>query len=175
VLVFNPGYGLVFGSFKSLFVVVIWTYYSLVVFLFGAEIAAAIGRRETVYIKRLIERRGFAPASLPGRYLLRVGRGAVAFAEGEPGDRMFHVLSGTISIRKGDREVSSVGPGQHVGVASFLLDAPRIASAVAVEDAELVVIDRESIGHLMHESPGTVLAILKEIAERLRDTNKLIE
>ena len=40
-LMYNPGYGFAFGSFKSLFVVIIWIYCSLVVFLFGAEIAAA--------------------------------------------------------------------------------------------------------------------------------------
>jgi membrane protein len=40
-LTYNPGYGFAFGSFKSLFVVIIWIYYFLVVFLFGAEIAAA--------------------------------------------------------------------------------------------------------------------------------------
>ncbi len=40
-LTYNPGYGFAFGSFKSLFVVIIWIYYSLVAFLFGAEITAA--------------------------------------------------------------------------------------------------------------------------------------
>jgi membrane protein len=40
-LTYNPGYGFAFGSFKSLFVVIIWIYYFLVVFLFGAEVAAA--------------------------------------------------------------------------------------------------------------------------------------
>jgi membrane protein len=40
-LTYNPGYGFAFGSFKSLFVVIIWIYYSLVAFLFGAEIVAA--------------------------------------------------------------------------------------------------------------------------------------
>ena len=40
-LTYNPGYGFAFGSFKSLFVVIIWIYYLLVVFLFGAEIAVA--------------------------------------------------------------------------------------------------------------------------------------
>ena len=175
VLVYNPGYGLVFGSFKSLFVVVIWTYYSLVVFLFGAEIAAAIGRRETVYIKRLMERRGPVPAAALGRHVLRFERGGAVFSDGEPGDRMFYVLSGTISIRKGERELSTVGPGQYFGGVSFLLEVPRIAEAVVTDDAELVIITRENIAHLMHESPDIIITIMKEIAGRLREANKLIE
>jgi membrane protein len=46
-LTYNPGYGFAFGSFKSLFVVIIWIYYFLVVFLFGAEIAATSGGTRT--------------------------------------------------------------------------------------------------------------------------------
>ena len=42
-ITYNPGYGFAFGSFKSLFVVIIWIDYSLVVFLFGAEITASLG------------------------------------------------------------------------------------------------------------------------------------
>lgn len=175
MLVYNPGYGLVFGSFKSLFVVVIWIFYSLIVFLYGAELAAAIGRRETVYIKRLLQRGGSLSASAFARHVLRFERGSLVFGDGDPGDCMFYVLSGAVSIRKGERELSAVGPGQYVGVASFLLDSPRIAAAVAVDDAELVVISRENITHLMHESPEIVITILKEIAVRLRETNKLIE
>ena len=43
-LAYNPGYGIAFGSFKSLFVVLMWIYLSLSLFLFGAEIVASIGR-----------------------------------------------------------------------------------------------------------------------------------
>lgn len=42
-LLYNPGYGFAFGSFKSLFLVVIWIHFSFVVFLAGAEIAANMG------------------------------------------------------------------------------------------------------------------------------------
>lgn len=45
-LVYNPGYGFAFGSFKSLFVVIIWIYYSLVVFLMGAEVAASLSQND---------------------------------------------------------------------------------------------------------------------------------
>lgn len=42
-LLYNPGYGFAFGSFKSLFVVIIWIHFSFIVFLAGAEIAASLG------------------------------------------------------------------------------------------------------------------------------------
>ncbi len=52
-LAYNPGYGFAFGSFKSLFVVIIWIYFSLVVFLIGAEIAASIVRNESRDINKI--------------------------------------------------------------------------------------------------------------------------
>jgi len=61
-LTFNPGYGFAFGSFKSLFVVIIWIYFSLALFLFGAELAASLGRKETVFIKKLMEGKRGIPA-----------------------------------------------------------------------------------------------------------------
>jgi YihY family inner membrane protein len=174
-LAYNPGYGFAFGSFKSLFVVIIWIFYSLIVFLIGAEIASAVGRRETVFIRRLIMGGGRVPASFQGKYVLRYDAGSEVFCAGEPGDQMFYVLSGRVSIRKMDRTVATVGPGQYFGVVSFLLETDRTATAVAEEDLELAVISRRTVPHLIHESPEIVIAVLKEIAGRLRDMDRLIE
>ena len=174
-LAYNPGYGFAFGSFKSLFVVIIWIFYSLVVFLVGAEIAAATARRETVFIRRLIAGGGRIPATFQGRYVLRFGAGSEVFSAGDPGDQMFYVLSGQVSIRKMDRTVSTVGPGQYFGVVSFLLETDRTTSAVVEEDVELAVISRQTIPHIIHESPEIIIAVLKEVAGRLRDMDRLIE
>jgi len=88
---------------------------------------------------------------------------------------MFSVLKGTVTIGKGGRVIATVTPGQYFGVVSFLLTTPRIASAVAQDDVELVVIGRQNIIHLMNESPDFILAMLKETAMRLSETNKLFE
>jgi YihY family inner membrane protein len=174
-LAFNPGYGLAFGSFKSLFVVIIWIYYSLVVLLFGAEIAASIERRETVFLKRLMAGKKDLPATVAERFIVRYGPGESIFVEGDPGDQMFSVLKGSISVRKGDRQLVEVRAGQYFGVVSFLLGTPRIAAAVAVEDVELVMITRQNITNLMNDSPEFILSMLRETALRLRETNKLFE
>ena len=174
-LAFNPGYGLAFGSFKSLFVVIIWIYYSLVVFLIGAEFAASLERRETVFLKRLMAGKRGLPAAVAERFIVRYGPGETIFTEGEAGDEMFSVLKGTVSIGKGGRVIATVTAGQYFGVVSFLLTTPRIADAMAQDDVELVMISRQNITHLMNESPDFILAMLKETAMRLSETNKLFE
>jgi membrane protein len=169
-ITFNPGYGFAFGSFKSLFVVIIWLYYSLVVFLFGAELAAAVGRRELAAVRRLMAGRRDVPTSVAGRYLVRYRQGERIFGMGDAGGTMFHVLRGSVTIGQGDREITTVREGQYFGMVSFLLDTPRIASAVAAADTELVMIDRQNISDLLQESPELIHAMLREIAGRMAET-----
>jgi CRP/FNR family transcriptional regulator len=115
------------------------------------------------------------PAAVAEKFIARYGPGDTIFTEGEEGDQMFSVLKGNVALRKGDRIIAIVTAGQYFGVVSFLLTTPRIASAAAQDDVELVVISRQNITHLMNESPDFILAMLKETAMRLRETNKLFE
>jgi membrane protein len=174
-LAYNPGYGLAFGSFKSLFVVIIWIYYSLAVFLLGAEIAAGIERRQTIFLKRLMSGRPGVPAAVADRFIARYGPGETIFVEGDPGDQMFSVIKGSISVRKGERELLQVRAGQYFGVVSFLLETPRITAAAALDDVELILITRQNLTELMTDSPEIIFAVLKEAALRLQETNKLYE
>ncbi len=174
-LVYNPGYGFAFGSFKSIFVVIIWIYYSLVVFLAGAELAAALEQRETAFLKRLMAGKGEVPAAVAERFLARYAPGDRIFAEGDAGDRMFAVLKGTVSIRKGSRTILTVGAQRYFGAVSFLLETPRIASAVAEDEVVLAVITRRNIAELTQESPEFILTLLREMADRLQETNRLFE
>jgi membrane protein len=174
-LTYNPGYGFAFGSFKSLFVVIIWIYISLALFLFGAEITASLGRDETVYLKHLMEGGRNVPAALLGRFVVRYEKGSAIFNEGDPGNEMFSVLSGRVAIRKGDREIAVIPQGKSFGGLSFLLSSPRAATAVALEEVELVMLNNENIGNLMNEFPEFVVEMLREMALRLRETNRLID
>jgi hypothetical protein len=174
-LLYNPGYGFAFGSFKSLFVVIIWIYFSLVAFLFGGEIAASLGRDETVYIKKLMEGQRNVPAGVIGKYVVSYEQGKTIFDEGEPGKEMFSVLTGRVAITKGEKEIAVITPGKCFGGMSFFLASPRAARAVALDEVELVTISNENISNLMNEYPEFVLEILREMAERFREFNKVID
>jgi len=171
-LTYNPGYGFAFGSFKSIFVVLIWIYYSLVVFLFGAEIAASLGRDEAVFIKKLIEGGKNVPTGVIGKYVLRYDQGDIVYRQGDAGNTMFGVLKGKAELRKDDKVIGTILPGKCFGALSFLMSVPRVATCVAAEDTELVVINAENIDKMMDEYPEFVIEILKEIALRLREASK---
>jgi len=174
-LAYNPGFGFAFGSFKSLFVVLLWIYYSLAVFLFGAEIASCLGRKETVFLKRLIDGKGGVPASFAGNYLVRFDSGAVIFREGDVGGEMYAVRQGSVGIQKDGKQIAVIPQGKCFGGMSFLLSARRVATAVALDDTELVSITNENVRNLMNEHPEFVVEALREMAMRLREADRLID
>ena len=170
-LTYNPGYGVAFGSLKSIFVILIWIYYSQAAFLYGAEVVATLHRQEAILIHRLIKGQGGLPILGRRHLLVQVPAGNVFFHEGDTSGEMYHLLSGSASIRKGDLELAAMGPGSFFGEMSFLLGMPRSASAVAAEDCECLVIHEKNIDTLTREFPGLLRDMLTEMAHRLRETS----
>lgn len=170
-LTLHHGYGLAFGGFKSLFVVILWIYYSQVVLLFGAEVVAALHREETLLLHRMMAGRPGLPRLGRRRFLVEVPLGGLLFREGEPGEAMYHLLKGRVAIRKGGRELARIEAGGFFGEMSFLLGAPRSAEAVALEPCECLLIHGQNLDALMREYPETIREMLVELARRLRDTS----
>jgi len=171
-LTYNPGYGVAFGSLKSIFVILIWIYYSQVAFLFGAEVVATLHRQEAILIQRLMPGQRGLPILGRHHLLVRVPAGNVFFHEGDTSGEMYHLLSGSACICKGQRELATLGPGQFFGEMSFLLGLPRSASAVAAEDCECLVIHEKNIDTLTREFPGLLRDMLTEMARRLKQTSE---
>jgi YihY family inner membrane protein len=169
-LTHDQGYGFAFGSFKSIFIVVIWIYYSQAALLFGAEVVAALHRSETLLIKRLLEGRQGLPLLAGQRLLLEVPAGWVFFEQDDPGQEMYFVLSGLVSIRRNGRELARIPKGQFFGEMTFLLGLERSASAVAAEPCRCVVVHGQNFETLLLEFPGVVREMLVEMARRLRST-----
>ena len=116
--------------------------------------------------QRLVERR--CPA------------GEMVFSKGDTGSAMFLLLSGRVEIflpPEGGAErvdLKEVAEGEHFGELSLFDEKPRSATAVAMVDCELLELSREHfIGDIVR-SEAAVLAILSEMAVRLRDTNQLL-
>ena len=94
--------------------------------------------------------------------------GDAVFAEGEPGDCMYVVKSGAVSLQQGGKELEEVGPGTIFGEMALIDLGPRSASAVAVTDCELVSIDKRRFWFLVQETPYFAETVMRIMAERLR-------
>jgi CRP-like cAMP-binding protein len=88
--------------------------------------------------------------------------------EGEPGDSMFVIVEGRLSVRLADAsgsetEIYTLGPGDIVGHMSALTGAPRLATVRAETDVSLAELDRDSLAPLLAAHPELVEVVAREI------------
>lgn len=107
----------------------------------------------------------------------RFGRGNTIFSEGDIGDALYIVMSGsvfvTVSSAEGVETILAVlGPGECLGELSLLDGQPRSATASVAMDAETLVVSRQSFQRWLAEHPGASAALLRTLSMRIRRTNK---
>jgi uncharacterized membrane protein len=109
----------------------------------------------------------------------RVAAGNILFRAGEPGESLFVVHSGSIELfikdTAGQRIVLTVAEAGGVFGELSLLDAgPRTATAVAVTDAELLVLDRDDLLLLFQRRPDAALHMLAAMSGMTRKADALL-
>ena len=117
-----------------------------------------------------------------GTYMTRrsVRRGATIFAKGDPGTGLMAVLWGSvkISVPTADgREavLNIINPGEIFGEMALLDGRPRSADAVAMDDCELMVIDRRDFIPFLREQPDIALKFIEILCARIRHTSEQVE
>lgn len=94
--------------------------------------------------------------------------GQVLFKEGEPGDLMYVLLSGTAEIRVGNKVVEYAGAGTVVGEMGMIDEGSRSATVVAKSDCKFFPVDRNLFDHHVLHTRGFAQHIMQVIADRLR-------
>jgi CRP/FNR family transcriptional regulator, cyclic AMP receptor protein len=100
-----------------------------------------------------------------------VPAGTVIFEEGASGVEMFGVVEGEVEVRLPNGAVHRLGPDDTFGEMAIVDASPRSATAVAVTDTKLAVIDRHRFLSLVQETPMFALQVMSSMAERLRAAN----
>ena len=106
-------------------------------------------------------------------------RGEVLFNAEDPGDTMFIVKSGQVELfirdNTGQKIVLTVAETFGCfGEVSLLDGGPRTASAVALEETELGMIDREDLLTLFKKRPAAALDMLAAVGDMTRRANQLL-
>lgn len=108
-------------------------------------------------------------------YQSRFNAGQTLFMQGEEGDCAFIIEKGTVEvyINKNDKKmiIATLVEGSLLGEMAIIDQRPRSASAVALEDTEVIVIPREYVSQKIEHSDATVRFFLNVIMERYRDLN----
>ncbi|MCX5932412.1 MAG: cyclic nucleotide-binding domain-containing protein [Cyanobacteria bacterium] len=96
--------------------------------------------------------------------------GEQLFVKGDLGTSMYVIVSGKVRIHIGDQTVVELGDGEIVGELAALDPEPRSASVSAIDPTTLYRIEQATLQDLMADHPEIVQAVIKELAQRLRDT-----
>src|SRR5258708_17193324 len=103
----------------------------------------------------------------------------VVFFENEEGDFFFMSLEGRIKVTiLGDdgREIilSVLGPGDFFGEMALLDNEPRSATAIAVEESELLSLHRTDFQSTLSDNRAITTALIRVLTARLRHANHQI-
>jgi len=112
-----------------------------------------------------------------GMQMLRFDKNEVVFHEGDAGDSLYLVGTGSVRISKkgraGEQETLGViEPGNFFGEMALLDGQPRSAMAIAAEPTLLAGVDDEVFQHLLELAPSRLhLNFLRLVSQRLRNVN----
>jgi CRP-like cAMP-binding protein len=106
-----------------------------------------------------------------------LARGESLFDEGQPGDRLYVVLTGKVKLGRtaaDGREnlLAVMGPGEMFGELSLFDPGPRTATATAVTDTTLRGLGNADLQPWLHAHPEVATQLLAALARRLRRTNE---
>jgi CRP/FNR family transcriptional regulator, cyclic AMP receptor protein len=100
--------------------------------------------------------------------------GATIVAEGDPGDAMYVVLSGTAEVDVGGR-FHRLTQGDFFGEMALISSRKRIATVRATDRVEALRIPADAFQSFLLEHPGVAVSMLREIVDRLREVEQRID
>ena len=98
----------------------------------------------------------------------------IIFHQGSPSDCAFIIGSGSVAIvqetKEGEKVIGKLKENEIFGEMGLIDGQPRSATARALEDSVMYVINRNSFDILVQKNPKALLPILKVLTSRLRET-----
>ena len=133
----------------------------------GEKVAAARDRMAKIAIYVNSPKMEFGPEEFIRVY----PKNSMVFAEGEPGNELFIIQKGSVTIAKivDNNEVllAVLKAGDIFGEMALLEAKPRVASAVAYEDCQLMAINRANFEQMIRTQPQLIAKLTSLLADRI--------
>ncbi len=109
-----------------------------------------------------------------------VRRGEYVFLRGTFGKVLYVLISGLIKIEQPTergkvKTLALLGPGECFGEMAIITNLPRSASAIALEDSQLLMLKREAFVTHLQNHPEISLRIIEVLCQRLTEANEQIK
>lgn len=112
-------------------------------------------------------------------YLKKYSKDSSIFKQGDRGSTMYIIHCGRIRISRviqGQTEdLGILEKGDFFGEMSILEDIPRTASAHALEDSELIEIDKNGFANMLKSNVEVPIRMIRKYALKLEEMNKKFE
>lgn len=104
---------------------------------------------------------------------VKVARGDTIVKEGDAGNALYIIESGSVVVTKGAEILAIMDRGEIFGEMALIDNSPRSATVTALEEASLLVIQRGALEKYLAQNPGHAAIIYKNfasiLAHRLRN------
>ncbi|MFH1993911.1 MAG: YhjD/YihY/BrkB family envelope integrity protein [Pseudomonadota bacterium] len=182
-------YSVIYGVLGSLILMVIWVYFSFLLFFFFAEYTFVSDKLdilvfERMYLFRLkqnmkakkIEKFLFSdPKQVYEKYARKYEPGEILFREGDKSSDIYFLDRGRINIFRNidgiDHKIATIPEGQVFGEMAYLLNESRTATAVAETESILLVVMPETFEELLQASATFSRDVIQELCDRLHRTH----
>ena len=166
-------YGTFFGGMRGLFISLIWLYLNTASLLLGAELIAALHKKEILLLKQLFIIKHIHRYPVINDLMKLFGhkykKNKVLFNEGDHDQRLFFVIEGEISITKKGKGLEAINSGNYFGELSLLNKIPRVASAEVVSDwARIIIISETQMRKILAEDHQVAIYFLSNMARKLQ-------
>ena len=109
----------------------------------------------------------------------KMGSGETLFHAGDPGDSLFIVREGEVELfikdTVGQKIILSVAqPGDMFGELAMLDSGARTATAIALSDSDVLILDRDDLLLLFQRKPETALHMLASLSGLTRKADELL-
>jgi CRP/FNR family cyclic AMP-dependent transcriptional regulator len=93
------------------------------------------------------------------------------FAQGDPADAVFYVLTGTVKLKVNSRQgkeavVGVLGPGSFLGEGCLTAQSVRMSTAVAMDDCSIIRLDRPRMVTLLRDRAAFAEMFLAHVLSR---------
>ena len=120
---------------------------------------AAMRRKDLQAVERLAD-----TVDLPaGKTLMR---------QGDNGNEMYVIASGSVGVVRNGKEVARLGPGETVGEMALLSEGPRLATVTTLEPSTVFVIGHREFHTLLADSTELRQCIFDSLAGRMRNLDE---
>jgi CRP-like cAMP-binding protein len=111
-----------------------------------------------------------------GRFSRTFNQGDIIFSEFEPGDTFYLIQSGKVQLVKinGDieRTLDILYPSEMFGEMAILENSPRSATAIALEEVNVLEFNSQNFEILLLGNPQIALKLLKMFCKRIYDSKR---